>query len=156
MPSTPASAAIDWDRAANIKDAAKRLALLHRRQGSNGVLKFLDACYRTHMLASEFNAGLESCLAQDYMHSNVLAQIYARVPPDVRQKQKNPSPNEIAKGLGERFVAAFAQYKMTAKDVTALKALVDKFGMPIFVKAAFPKQTYTQQDFAPAPPAEKN
>lgn len=150
----PVSAAIDWDRAANIKDAAERLVKLHRQQGSPGVLKFLDACYRTHMLASAFNAGLEGCLAQDYMHSNVLAQIYARVPPDVRAKHHNPSPDEIAKGLGERFVAAFAQYKLAASDVTALKALVDKYGMPIFVKGAFPTQTYIPGDYTP--PAGKN
>ena len=48
-----------WDHVANIKDAATRLALLHRREGSPGVLKFLDACYRTQLLASEFSQGLE-------------------------------------------------------------------------------------------------
>jgi hypothetical protein len=134
----PAAAAIDWDRPANIKDAATRLVALHRRQGTVGVLKFLDACYRTHMLASEFNAGLEACLAQDYMHSNVLASIYARVPPEARKKNNNPSAQDIAKSLGERFVVAFAQYKMKAEDLTVFRALVDKHGLPIFLKGVFP------------------
>lgn len=134
----PASAAIDWDRAANIKGAATRLVDLHRRQGSNGVLRFLDACYRTHMLASEFNAGIEACLAQDYMHSQALARIYSRVPPEVREKNKNPSPEEISKGFAGRFVAAFAQYKLAAADATQFKALVDKHGLPVFLKGVFP------------------
>ncbi|MFN0218420.1 MAG: hypothetical protein ACKVP4_06365 [Hyphomicrobium sp.] len=146
---SPAAAAIDWDRAANIKDAATRLVQMHRRQGSPGVLKFLDACYRTHMLANEFGAGLEACLAQDYMHSNVLVQIYARVPPEQRAKNKNPSAGDIAKSLGERFVVAFAQYKMTSDDVAAFKKLVDKYGLPIFLKGVFPNAagpTITPED----------
>ena len=134
----PAKAAIDWDRAANIKGAATQLAALHRNQGSQGVLKFLDACYRTHLLASEFNAGVEACLAQDYMHSQALARIYARVPPDVREKNKNPSPEEISKGFADRFVATFAQYKLAAADATQFKALVDKHGLPVFLKGVFP------------------
>ena len=56
------------------------LRLLHKREGSPGVLKFLDACYRTQLLASEFSQGLESCMAQDYMHTQVLAMVYSRIP----------------------------------------------------------------------------
>ena len=75
----------DWDHTANIKDAAGRLAALHKREGSPGVLKFLDACYRTHLLASDFTKGLEACMAQDYMHTRVLATIYAKLPVDQRK-----------------------------------------------------------------------
>ncbi|MGQ0456999.1 MAG: hypothetical protein ACT4OU_08045 [Hyphomicrobium sp.] len=152
----PAEAAIDWDRAANIKGAAERLVTLHKRQGSPGVLKFLDACYRTHMLASDFSAGLEACLAQDYMHSNVLASIYARVPPEQRAKNKNPSAEDIAKALGERFVVAFAQYKMKAADVTTFKALVDKHGVPVFVKGVFPNAAQPPPPASEAPNDKKN
>lgn len=128
-----------WDRVANIKDAAQRLALLHRREGSPGVLKFLDACYRTHTLASEFNSGVEACMAQDYMHSQVLAQIYARMPADDRARIGAPSPEQIAQGMGERFVAVFTQYGIPVKEAEAFKKLVDKNGMPLFLKAVFPK-----------------
>ena len=128
-----------WDHVANIKDAAKRLGELHQREGSAGVLKFLDACYRTHMLASEFTQGLESCMAQDYMHSQVLAKIYAAIPEADRQRMGTPSPEQIATGMGQRFVAAFSQYKMGVKEAEAFKKLVDKNGLPVFVKAVFPK-----------------
>ena len=37
--------------------------------------------------------------------------------------------------MGQRFVAAFSQYKMSIKDAEAFKKLVDKNGMPVFVKA---------------------
>ncbi len=127
-----------WDHVANIKDSAKRLGELHKREGSQGVLKFLDACYRTQMLASEYTAGLESCLAQDYMHSQVLAQIYARIPQEERVKMGTPAPEDIARSMGARFVAAFTQYKISPKQADALKKMVDKDGMPIFLKAVFP------------------
>lgn len=134
----PAAAKETWDHVANIKDAATRLAELHKREGSPGVLKFLDACYRTQMLASEFSQGLESCMAQDYMHTQVLAKIYAAIPDAERQRMGTPSPEAIAEGMGQRFVAAFAQYKMTVKEAEAFKKLVDKNGLPLFVNAVFP------------------
>jgi hypothetical protein len=136
---SPASAKETWDHVANIKDAAKRLGELHHREGSAGVLKFLDACYRTHMLASEFTQGLESCMAQDYMHTQVLAKIYAAVPEADRQRMGTPSPEQIANSMGQRFVAAFSQYKIGVKEAEAFKKLVDKNGLPVFVKAVFPQ-----------------
>lgn len=130
-----------WDHVANIKDAATRLAILHKREGSPGVLKFLDACYRTQLLASEFSQGLESCMAQDYMHTQILAMIYARIPDEDRKRLGTPSPQAIANSMGQRFVAAFSQYKMSVKDAEAFKKLVDKNGMPVFVKAVFPRKS---------------
>ncbi|WP_045836623.1 hypothetical protein [Hyphomicrobium sp. 99] len=139
MPQTSA-ARETWDRVANIKDAAKRLGDLHRRQGSAGVLKFLDACYRTQTLASEYSAGLESCMAQDYMHSQVLAQIYARIPQADRVRMGTPAPEDIARGMGQRFVATFKQYKISTKEAEKFKKMVDTNGMPIFLKSVFPPQ----------------
>jgi hypothetical protein len=127
-----------WDHVANIKDAAKRLSDLHQREGSAGVLKFLDACYRTQMLSSKFTQGLESCMAQDYMHSQVLARIYANIPQADRVRMGVPAPEDIAKAMGQRFVAAFSQYKIGVKQADAFRKMVDKNGMPIFLKSVFP------------------
>jgi len=127
-----------WDRVANIKDSAKRLAELHKREGSQGVLKFLDACYRTQMLSSKYTPGLESCMAQDYMHSQVLARIYARIPQAERVRMGVPAPEDIANSMGQRFVAAFKQYNISVKEADAFRKLVDKNGMPVFIKSAFP------------------
>jgi hypothetical protein len=129
----------DWDHAANIKDAAARLAELHKREGSAGVLKFLDACYRTHLLASEFTKGLEACMAQDYMHTQVLATIYSKLPEDERKRLGAPSPEAMAQGMNQRFVASFMQYKVTVAEAEDFKNLVNKYGFPVFVKAVFPK-----------------
>jgi hypothetical protein len=131
----------NWDHAANIKDAAGRLAKLHKREGSQGVLKFLDACYRTHLLASEFSQGLEACMAQDYMHTQVLATIYAKLPLEQRKKAGVPSPEAMAQGMGQRFVSAFTQYKVAVSEAEEFKKLVDKHGFPVFVKGVFPKGT---------------
>jgi hypothetical protein len=130
----------DWDHAANIKDAATRLAVLHKREGSAGVLKFLDACYRTHLLASDYTKGLEACMAQDYMHTQVLAMIYSKLPEDERKKLGAPSPELMAKGMNQRFVNSFMQYKVTVADGEDFKKLVDKHGFPVFIKAIFPKE----------------
>jgi hypothetical protein len=142
----PSDAKETWNQVANIKDAARRLGALHRREGSAGVLKFLDACYRTQMLASEYSQGLESCLAQDYMHSQVLAQIYARIPQAERVRMGTPAPEDIARGMGARFVTAFRQYKISPKQAEAFKKTVDKDGMPIFLKSVFPKKNAGDAD----------
>lgn len=134
----PAAAKSDWDRTANIKGAAKRLAALHRAEGSQGVVKFLDACYKTHTLAAEFTEGLEACMVQDYMHSRVLAEIYAKVPQEARVQMKAPSPEFIAKTMNARFGAIVAQYKMPPTDIDALEKAAEKDGLPIFIKTAFP------------------
>ena len=139
-PVAQAQSSITWDRTANIKDAATRLGQLHRRGGSQAVLKFLDACYRTHMLASDFNQGLESCMAQDFMHTQVLAQIYARVSESELKSKNVPTPKLIADGMAQRFQAVFTQYKISKDDALAFQKRVANDGLPIFVAAVFPKR----------------
>ncbi|MBK9078221.1 MAG: hypothetical protein WBP38_06840 [Hyphomicrobium sp.] len=134
-----------WDHKANIEDAAKRLVKLHKREGSTGVLKFLDACYRTHLLSSTFTAGLESCMAQDLMHTQLLALIYSRLPPERLKKLGAPSPEAIAKSMNERFVTSFMQYKVTVTEGDEFKRQVNEYGVPIFVKGVFPKSSGAQQ-----------
>ncbi len=127
-----------WDQVANVKDAAERLAKLQRSAGANGVLKFLDACYRTHTLASKFTQGLEACMAQDYMHSQVLASIYAKLPPEARSKPDALTPETIAKSMGDRFAVIVNQYAISAEQTAAFKRTVDTHAFPIFLKAVFP------------------
>jgi hypothetical protein len=137
LTSAPVAAKENWDHVANIKDAAIRLAALHKREGSAGVLKFLDACYKTQLLSSKFSQGLESCMAQDYMHTQILALIYSRIPEAERKRVGAPSPQDLADSMGRRFVTAFSQYKKTVKEAEAFKKLVDKNGMPLFVRSVF-------------------
>lgn len=127
-----------WDRVATIKSAAERLVVMHRKNGSTGVLKFLDACYKTQMLAGKYNEGVESCLAQDYMHSKVLSMIYARVPQGDKAPKNIPSAHQITRGLGQRYAAVFNQYGMGATEAKALQALVEKHGMDIFQSGVLP------------------
>ena len=77
-------------------------------------------------------------MAQDYMHTQVLAMVYSRIPDEDRKRMGTPSPQDDRQQHGQRFVAAFSQYKMYVKDAEAFKKLVDKNGMPVFVKAVFP------------------
>jgi hypothetical protein len=72
------------------------------------------------------------------MHSQVLARIYARIPQAERVRMGVPAPEDIANGMGQRFVAAFKQYNISTKEAEAFRKLVDKSGLPIFIKSAFP------------------
>lgn len=137
--SAPVSAAPgNWDHEKNIKDAAERLVKLHRRKGSKGVLTFLEACYRTHTIASDYTKGLEACLAQDYIHTRVLAAIYAKLPPGKLKSLGAPTAPEIAQSLNTRVAQTFMQYKVTVADADDFKRIVDKVGVPIFLKGVFP------------------
>ncbi|MBR2534770.1 MAG: hypothetical protein IKE66_01735 [Hyphomicrobium sp.] len=127
-----------WDHKKNITDAAKRLVVLHKREGSTGVLKFLEACYKTHLLSSQFTAGLESCMAQDLMHAQILAIVYSRLPPERIKQMGAPTPEIIAKSMNARLTSSFMQYKVTVKEGEEFKRLVKEHGMPIFLSGIFP------------------
>jgi len=134
----PAEPNQEWDRIANIKDAATRLAGLQRRRGASRAYEFIDACYRTHMLSEEYTKALEACIAQDYMETQVLALVYSRVPPDALRRQGAPSPRLLADAMGQRITAAFANYKMPVSYVEDFKKLVDQHGFPLFYNKLFP------------------
>lgn len=140
----------EWNQVENVKGAAKRLGEMQRRQGSEAVLKFLEACYKTHMLAENFTEGLEGCMAQDYMLSQMLAVIYAKVPADKLAEMKAPSSEVIARAMRGRFQAIFQQYKFTQEQADNLKKAVDVHGMPVFIKLVFPN-TGKKKDDAEGP-----
>ena len=133
------AAAITWDRPANIKSAAERLAGILKSRGAAGAYKFISDCYGTQTLAEKYGEGLEACIAQDYMLSEVAAAIYARIPPDKRKEMGVVDPLDLAKAFSRRAGSALAQYKMTEADGNALKKLVDEHGLPVFTKATLPR-----------------
>ena len=128
-----------WDRAANIKDAAERLAGLQKERGALAAYKFISACYGTHMLASKYTQGLEACIAQDYMLTEVMTSIYARIPAEKRKEMGTVDPDQLARGMSQRVGAALTQYKMTEADGLALKKMIDQHGLPVFAKQTLPK-----------------
>jgi len=138
LPAHAAKAKPEWNQIENVKGAAKRLGELQLRQGSEAALKFLEACYKTHMLAEKYTEGLEACMAQDYMLSQLLAVIYAKVPADKLAEMKAPSADVIARAMRGRFQAIFQQYKITQQEADSLKKAVDEHGMPVFIKLVFP------------------
>jgi hypothetical protein len=128
----------DWDQVANIKDAATRLAQMQRTKGASRAFAFIDACYRTHSLSSKYTKAFEACIAQDYLETQILAMIYSRLPPETLKKLGAPSPQLLAKTMGQRIASAFATYDVPVERVKAFKTLVDKHGFPVFFKALFP------------------
>ncbi|MGQ0673451.1 MAG: hypothetical protein ACT4N2_11340 [Hyphomicrobium sp.] len=128
-----------WDRIANIKDAATRIGKLQRSKGVKAVYEFIDACYRTHSIAESYTAGFEACIAQDYLQTKMLVQIYQRTPPETLKRAGSPTPEVLAATVGRRIVAAFAQYKYTVDDANSFKSLVDQHGVPEFMRVVFPE-----------------
>ncbi len=139
----------EWDQAANIKDAAERLGKLHRQRGPRAAVQFIDACYRTNGLAESYTERFEACIAQDYMETQVLAQVYARLPDEQLKTMGAPTAQGLADGLGKRVVAAFTQYKISTEYAGNFKLLVDKHGFPVFIPLVFPKTGKAGED-APA------
>ena len=149
----------DWDQVANIKEAASRLAQLQRRQGASKAFEFIEACYRTHSLSEEYSKPFEACIAQDYMETQILALIYSRIPDETLRRLGAPTPQLLARSMGNRVAQAFATYKVPAEDVKTFKKLVDQHGFPLFFATVFPgvkvpKPGETGPRNEPQPPSE--
>ncbi len=136
---TPEPGKATWDQPANIREAAERIAKIQRARGAQAAIQHIDACYRTHSLASAYSAPFEGCIAQDYLQTKMLTQVYARLPADQLQKLKAPTPDAMAQAMGRRVVAAFSQYNVSVASADEFKTLVDKHGLPVFLKIVFPK-----------------
>jgi len=128
----------DWDQVANIEEAATRLAQMQRTRGATRTFAFIDACYKTHSLSTNYTRAFEACIAQDYMETQILALIYSRLPPKTLKSMGAPTPRLLAESMGKRITAAFATYDVPVARIKAFKKLVDEHGFPIFFKALFP------------------
>lgn len=126
-----AAASPDWDQVQNIEEAARHIASLQRKEGAQKAINFVDACYRTHGLASAYSRPYEACIARDYMLAQTLAAVYSAIPPGERAKRGIPPPDSITKAMGRRIASAFAKYELTPDDAEAFRLLVEKHGFPI-------------------------
>lgn len=127
-----------WDQPANIRDAAERIARLQRSKGAEGAIRFIDACYRTHGLASHYSASFEACIVQDYLETKFLTRVYAGLTPEALSNLRAPSPELLGQAMGQRIVTAFNQYKVPVARAEDLKAQIDLHGAPVFLKIVFP------------------
>lgn len=129
---------IGWDRVANVESAAKQIGEVQVQAGVEKAFSFISACYKTHGLASAYSKAFEGCIAQDYLVSKTLVQIYERVPKEVLEKNGAPSPEKIDQSFKNRAANAFAQYKRSPEDALALRGVVEQHGVPVFLKIVFP------------------
>lgn len=128
----------DWDQVENIKDAALRLAQMQRSQGATKAFTFIDACYRTHSLSSEYTKAFEACIAQDYLETQILTLIYSRLSPEALKRMGMPTPHMLAETMARRVGAAFGQYNVSKERIAEFKRNVDQHGFPLFFKTLFP------------------
>jgi len=141
----------DWDQVENIKEAAQRLALIQRREGATKAFSFIDACYRTHSLSSNYTRAFEACIAQDYMETQVLALVYSRMSPAELGRVGAPTPQMLADSMQRRVGAAFAQYKVPPERISEFKKNVDEHGFPLFFQELFPDAKFPPSGARPAP-----
>lgn len=128
----------DWNQVDNIKDAALRLAQIQRTQGASKAFAFIDACYRTHSLSSNYTKAFEACIAQDYLETQVLTMIYSRLDPESLKRMGAPSPEVLAGTMVQRVGAAFGQYKVSKERIAEFKRNIDEQGFPLFFQTLFP------------------
>lgn len=134
-----AEARTNWDRAANIREAAHRLVGIQNERGALGTYKFIGACYQTHMIADVYTKALEACIAQDYMLTQTLVAIYERLTPEARRQIRAVEPLVLARAMSSRVSSVLTQYKMSEQDGLEIKKLVDKEGLPLFLAKSFPR-----------------
>lgn len=135
-----------WDQVASIRGAAERLGRLHRARGAKAAYELIENCYKTHSLASSYGEGFESCIAQDYLETRTLIQVYSRMPPETLEKLGVPSPQMLADSMGQRVAAAFGQYSKSQAYADNVKKLVDQHGLPVFLAIVFPEAVRDLRD----------
>jgi hypothetical protein len=145
-PGAEPTEAAAWDQVASIKGAAERLGRLHRARGAKAAYELIDNCYRTHSLSSSYGEGFEACIAQDYLETRTLIQVYSRMPPEALEKLGVPSPQMLAQSMGQRVSAAFGQYRKSQAYADNVKKLVDEHGLPVFLAIVFPEAVRAIED----------
>ncbi len=146
------AAAPAWNQSDNVKAAAKQLAGIQQREGAEGAVRFISACYKTHGLASAYSKSYEGCVAQDYMQARALALVYSRVDEATLKQKGMPTAEAVTRALNARMNAAFAKYRMSQDDGRKLVQLVESQGVPIYLSIVFPKSA---GDVTPAQPSNK-
>jgi hypothetical protein len=141
-----------WNQGENIQAAAKQLAEIQQRQGAEGAVRFISACYKTHGLASKYSKAYEGCVAQDYIQARALALVYARVDEATLKQKGMPTAQAVTQSLNARMNAAFAKYQIASEDGQSLVRLVETQGVPIYLSIVFPKSA---GDVTPTQPPNK-
>jgi hypothetical protein len=128
----------DWDRVANVKEAARQIGEIQAAQGADKAFQFINACYKTHSLASAYSKYFEGCIAQDLMLMEALAAIYSRADAGALRRAGAPTVEQLQRSLNQRIGGAYATYNIPPAEVQSLKKIVDTHGMPVFLKVLFP------------------
>ena len=131
-----------WNQIENIKEAAARIGKLHRVRGAQKAIGFIDACYRTHRLASKYSRAYEACIAQDFILAHSLAALYESIPAKERARRRVPDAANIKKVMGDRVAAAFRHYDVPPASAVSFRELVEVHGVPVYLAIVYPNATF--------------
>ena len=146
-----------WDQVENIKEAATRLAQMQRTQGATKAFVFIDACYRTHSLSTDYTKAFEACIAQDYLETQVLALIYSRMSPDAAEEDGCADAARCwRQSMGRRVGAAFVQVQDHARSDRHLQTQRRRARLPAVLPGAVSRrQDAGSQGARPVDPSSR-
>ncbi len=147
-----------WDQVENIKEAATRLAQMQRTQGATKAFVFIDACYRTHSLSSDYTKAFEACIAQDYLETQILALIYSRMSPDALKTHGRANAGACWRS---RWAGASARPSPSTRSRASRSrrssATSTSTAFPLFFQSLFPDAKLpVPKDLSPPAPGPQN
>ncbi len=110
------------------------------RKGRPRPSRFIDACYRTHSLSSDYTKAFEACIAQDYLETQILALIYSRMSPEALKRTGAPTPQMLAETMSRRVSGAFAQYKISKEQIADVQAQRRRARLSAVLPVAIPRR----------------
>lgn len=128
-----------WDRVQTIRQAAQRIAVVHRSKGPAAAYKLIDACYRTHSLADLYTEGMEICIVQDYLQTQMVTRVIERMAPGTLARSGVQSPKELRKIMQIRIGKTLKMFDMPPTFGTEVMKLAEKHGSPVYLAVLFPE-----------------
>jgi hypothetical protein len=96
------------DRAANVVKAAVEIGFIQRRGGANAAFGAIKQCYDRELeVANSLTQGVETCITQDLLVSQMTAAFYRGISAEGRKKAGVAEPEEIQKVVTLRVLAIF-------------------------------------------------
>jgi hypothetical protein len=131
----------DADRVANINKAAAEIAAIQEKSGANGAFAAINECYQRELaVAKSLTRGLETCMTQDIIVSNITAVFYGQMSENARKMAKVPEPGAVKDAMIQRVVGTARRFKVPEEDAREFRRLVQQHGMQAYGQTRFPKQ----------------
>ncbi len=104
-------------------------------------MQSIKACYASQAGAADYGAGLEACIAQDYVVSHALAERHSSLTNTEQADLGEATPDAIRQAMKLRVEGATKGYPVSFAFVADLVGLVEAHGTPVYRAIAFPGES---------------